>query len=237
MRTGLKERLRDTWIHPRHLSQREIRRFIRAEGPKLRGLLLDVGCGKKPYLRFLPNIERYVGLDLASTMHGLQDVDLVGSALALPFAECVFDNLLCTEVLEHTSDPGRALQEMARVAKKGARLLLTVPFSEQLHEEPHDYSRLTRHWLAYLMESSGWAIERMEERGGAWSEIGYRLSNFLYSSAGATASPDGSLHIRPLAGPPVVLLCTAIQLTASGLNWLWPSRLGTMGYGVVAIRK
>ena len=35
--------------------------------------------------------------------------------------------ILCTEVLEHVSDPRQFLEELVRVAKPGARLVVTVP--------------------------------------------------------------------------------------------------------------
>ena len=236
MLTQIKAFLKDTWLHPRHLAQREIARFVQENGAGLHGLLLDVGCGQKPYRGFLPNIRRHVGIDMPGTSHGSQHSDVMASALALPFASSTFDSILCTEVLEHTPDPALGLREMARVARPGAILLMTVPMSEQLHEEPFDYCRFTRHWLRYLLEATGWRVERIQERGGAWLDLGYRFSTFLYTSGGATVSPSGHLRPRPLLGPLVVILCAGVQLIASGLNRVWPSRLSTMGYGVLAMR-
>ncbi len=45
----------------------------------------------------------------------------------LPFADCTFDLLLCSEVLEHVPDHRRAVFEMARVLKPGAELVVSVP--------------------------------------------------------------------------------------------------------------
>jgi SAM-dependent methyltransferase len=199
--------------------------------------MLDVGCGKKPYLRHIRNVEKYVAVDVPSTIHGAHHADVLASVLALPFEGGTFDCVLCTEVLEHTADPSLGLREMARVAKPGAKLLLTVPLSEMLHEEPNDYCRFTRHWLKYLLDFNGWRIDRMQERGGAWAELGYRLSSFLYASLGAKKDSTGNLRLRILLGPPVVLVCTLVQLVAHMLNKLWPSPMSTIGYGVIATRK
>lgn len=233
----LKRYLRYTWLHPRHLAEREIANFVRAEGPSLKGIMLDVGCGKKPYLQHFPNVTRYVGLDVPSTMHGTHDADLLASVMALPFGRGTFDSILCTEVLEHTPDPNRALQEMARVAKPGARLLLTAPLSEQLHEEPIDFCRFTRYWLKYLLEQNSWRVEKIQERGGAWLELSYRFSSFLYASMGSKADSTGNLKPRLIFGPPVVILCAIAQLAGHVLNKVWPSSLSTIGYGVVATRR
>ncbi len=167
-------------------------------------------------------------------MHGLTLVDIAGSALALPFENESFNSLLCSEVLEHTPEPLLALNEMYRVAKIGAHILLTVPFSEQLHEEPYDYYRFTKHSIVYLLEKSGWRVVRFYVRGGAWKELGYRLSSFLYSSIGAKPDQSGKFRTSWFMGPPVVLICMIIQISASLLDHVWNSPLSTIGYGVVA---
>ena len=52
---------------------------------------------------------------------------LRGNTLALPFADACFDRVLCSEVLEHVSDPGAAAAELARVLKPGGLLAASVP--------------------------------------------------------------------------------------------------------------
>jgi SAM-dependent methyltransferase len=235
--TLIKKTLGDTYLHPRHLSHREIAGFVRSEGPKLKGRLLDVGCGKKPYARWLSDVERHFGVDMPSTMHGVEHADVLASALELPFRDNTFDSVLCTEVLEHTPDPAAGLREMARVAKSDALLLLTVPSSEQLHETPYDYCRFTCYWLEYLLKETGWEIVRLHPRGGASLELGYRLSIFLYSSFGATADPHGKLTPRPLASFFIVPVCACVQLFSVLFEKLCPSNVSTMGYGVLARRK
>jgi SAM-dependent methyltransferase len=233
----IKKLLDNTYLHPRHISRREIARFVRGEGPKLKGRLLDVGCGKKPYAKWLDRVDRHFGVDMPSTMHGVEHADAFASVLALPFADGAFDSVLCTEVLEHTPDPAAGLREMARVAKPDALLLLTVPSSEQLHEKPYDYCRFTCYWLEYLLSETGWEIIRLHPRGGASLELGYRLSIFLYSSFGATADPHGKLTPRPFASLFIVPTCACIQIFSVLLDKLCPSSVSTMGYGVLARRK
>lgn len=233
----LKEAFRHSFFHPRYLADREVQKIVSFEAPGLQGDLLDIGCGKKPYMHLFPNVKRYIGIDVPSTMHGLSSVDVMGTGLALPFRKGCFDSILCTEVLEHTLDPLMALCEMWRVAKPGGTLLLTVPLSEQLHEEPYDYYRFTKHGLIYLLQKSGWKVMRIYERGGMWLELGYRLSSFLYSSIGAKRNVDGSLEPRLFLGPMTIIVCAGIQLIAAALNTVWRSRLSTLGYGVIAQKE
>ncbi len=232
----LKEAFRYSFFHPRYLANRELRRIV-SGASILHGSLLDVGCGRKPYVHLFPNVERYIGLDVPFTMHGLSHVDVVGTGLALPFEKGRFDSILCTEVLEHTPAPLMVLHEMWRVAKPGGVLLLTVPLSEQLHEAPYDYYRFTKHGLDYLLLKSGWKILRVYERGGTWLELGYRLSSFLYSSMGAKRNADGTLEPRLLLGPLTIVICAGVQLMASALDAVWRSRLSTIGYGVIAQKE
>ncbi len=52
---------------------------------------------------------------------------LQGSLLDLPFPDGTFDIVLSTEVIEHTTDPERALRELARVIQPGGTLAVTTP--------------------------------------------------------------------------------------------------------------
>lgn len=45
----------------------------------------------------------------------------------LPFAEAVFDLVICAEVLEHIPAHGQAVAELARVLKPGGQMVVSVP--------------------------------------------------------------------------------------------------------------
>ncbi|MDO8363029.1 MAG: class I SAM-dependent methyltransferase [Actinomycetota bacterium] len=87
-------------------------------------LVLDVGSGDKPHWRAdvlldrFPDDEHSVqrsGAAAARTPRPLFDAD----AGAMPFADKVFDYVICSHVLEHVLDPGAAMSEMMRVGKAG----------------------------------------------------------------------------------------------------------------------
>jgi SAM-dependent methyltransferase len=108
------------------------------------GLTLDLGAQNGPYAAHFP---RRVALDLNPAAH----LHLRGDAHALPFADRVFDTVLCTEVLEHLTEPQRAIDEMYRVLKPGGALLLTTRFLFPIHDAPHDYFRFTKYGLRHLL--------------------------------------------------------------------------------------
>jgi ubiquinone/menaquinone biosynthesis C-methylase UbiE len=98
--------------------------------------ILDVGCGEGVLTeqwadRIAPG--RIVGIDLedpklASEWAGRQRHNLTFANMEverLEFGDGEFDLVAATEVLEHVTEPERALAEMARVARR--HLLVSVP--------------------------------------------------------------------------------------------------------------
>jgi ubiquinone/menaquinone biosynthesis C-methylase UbiE len=116
------------WIERRRLET--LRRFAAAR-PNDR--ILEVGVGGGHVLAKFPGHNR-TGIDLSPTMLGRarrrlgNDVELLqGSADHLPFEDKSFDVVLCTEVLEHVVEPDRVVRELMRVAKPGARVVVSIP--------------------------------------------------------------------------------------------------------------
>ncbi|MCG8431853.1 MAG: class I SAM-dependent methyltransferase [Candidatus Omnitrophica bacterium] len=146
---------------------------------RLTGRILDIGCGVRPYKRFLPQGVRYIGIDAASC--GSEDV--CARTETLPFADGCFDALICTEVLEHVKTPAESLREAGRVLKPGGYIYVSVPQSWGLHYEPDDYWRFTRYGIATLLESQGFSISAIERVGGVFSLIGTRFIDVAWMTA------------------------------------------------------
>ena len=86
----------------------------------LKGRLIDIGCGTKPYRKLLaPYVTEHVGVDHPRTLHDKSKMDVFGSAYELPIQNESFDCALCTVVLEHLEEPVLALQECYRILKRG----------------------------------------------------------------------------------------------------------------------
>lgn len=113
-------------------------------------LLLDAGCGEGRHCFGSQSRGAHVvGLDLdLSAMRmpskvlrkqgrpkGQLGAMLQGDAFHLPFADASFDRIICSEVMEHVHDYRAAARELARVAKPGAKIAITIPTatSEQIY--------------------------------------------------------------------------------------------------------
>jgi len=165
----------DLLATPFYIIKRLQREFICQYGAKLTGKVLDVGCGKSPYRRYLGASE-YIGLDDNPGV----GPDVIGNISAIPFEEDTFDGVLCTEVLEHIPDPRQGIAEVSRVLKPGGTLYITVPMSWCLHYEPYDYFRFTKYGLQYLLEEAGFGVLETARVGGVASLCAQRKLDFLY---------------------------------------------------------
>ena len=114
--------------------------------PKVRGDVLDVGCGLGPYRHLLvPECTTYTGLDIVDAdQFGFGDEAVVRfDGRHIPFPDSSFDHIICTEVLEHAREPKDLVDEIYRVLKPGASATITVPWSARNHYIPNDYQRYT----------------------------------------------------------------------------------------------
>ncbi len=124
-----------------------------------RGKLLDIGCGDKPMKTFFADtVTEHIGLDHESSIHGLDNVDIIGTAYDTKQPDDSYDTVLCTTVLEHLEEPEKALREAFRVLKPEGYAIYSVPLFWHLHEEPRDFYRYTKHGLRYLFEKAGFEI-------------------------------------------------------------------------------
>jgi SAM-dependent methyltransferase len=72
------------------------------------------------------------------------DVDLIGDAQHLPFADGALDGVISTYVLEHLPVPEQAVAEMHRVLRPGGVCYVETPFLFNFHGHEHAYSDYTR---------------------------------------------------------------------------------------------
>jgi SAM-dependent methyltransferase len=189
--------------------------------------LIDIGCGDKPYKGILESyVIEHVGLEHHSTLKDKSQIDLFGTAYAIPVEDESFDTVLCTSVLEHLEEPSSAIKEANRVLKRGSYAILTVPLFWHLHEEPRDFYRFTRYGIKYLLETNGFEVTELVPLSGFLVTFGQELVYYLYRFKGRS-------KFNPVTWL-VLGTCTAIQRLCYSLNSVDRSEEFTWMYIVVA---
>lgn len=157
------------------------RELARCGAEYLRGRLIDIGCGTKPYAKMLaPFVSEHVGVDHEGTLHNKSNIDIFGTAYEIPVDDASFDSAVCTAVLEHLEEPELALKECFRVLKPGAYAVYSVPFIWHLHEEPRDFYRFSPFGLKYLFEKTGFEVVELKALAGFWITFGQMFIYYLY---------------------------------------------------------
>lgn len=103
--------------------------------------------------------------------------------------------ICCFEVLEHTHNPLKAIDNIFSILEKGDTVLVSVPFNFHIHDEPYDYYRFTYYGLKMLFKNfsiitikkrNGWLesifvnIIRLEKENNLLSRMCGRLFLLLY---------------------------------------------------------
>ncbi|MBI5771729.1 MAG: class I SAM-dependent methyltransferase [Verrucomicrobia bacterium] len=181
-----RERFQPGWlglaVNPFYHARRGIWRELGALAPRLHGELLDVGCGRKPY-RSLFGVSRYVGLEVDTPVaRELACADAYYDGRRFPFPDASFDCVFCSEVLEHVFTPDDFLGEVRRVLRPHGRLLLTVPFVWDEHEQPVDFARYSSFGLRALLERAGFVIEEQRKSVADARAVAQIASGWLYKA-------------------------------------------------------
>lgn len=139
---------------------------------RMKGKLLDLGCGNKPYSAVYNEIcESSVGCDVPFSLHKNSEVEVLCYAEDIDkhFEPGYFDCILCTEVLEHTVNDRKVISNINRILKNNGCLIISAPFTYVLHEAPHDYRRYTVFGLKNIIEENNFEIKSVFSMGATLS--------------------------------------------------------------------
>ena len=112
--------------------QRRLDMIVRAAGERIKGRILENGCGVGMYVEHIsPLSSKVIGLEydferaVEARQNSTQIINAAGESLPLPSG--TFDLILSHEVLEHVQDDRAAIREMVRVLKPGGRAIIFSP--------------------------------------------------------------------------------------------------------------
>lgn len=128
--------------HPTHYQRvvwKKIGLLLEKAGPG--GLVLDIG----------PASGRRLGANVANfDIDTYTNVDIVGDAHRMPFADGTINGVVIQAVLEHVENPSGILEEIHRVLRPGGFVYVEIPFLFKYHPSPVDYQRYTLSGLVRL---------------------------------------------------------------------------------------
>ena len=204
------------WLaNPFYFARRGLLEGLLEFSPQLAGEVLDVGCGSKPYQEFV-GCSRYIGLEIdtpASRARGLADAYYDGDRF--PFPDASVDGVICSQVFEHVFTPDAFLQEIRRVLKPGGRLLLTVPFVWDEHEQPRDFARYSSFGLRAVLERAGFEVVAMRKSMADGRVLFQLVGAYLYK---VTLTRHRALNLLAL-----LLLMAPVNLLGVLLGRLLPA--------------
>jgi len=137
----------------------------RVDNPRV----LDIGCGTQPLRAFLENRGwLYSGLDVEQRALNVKYICSLESPFPDDLKKSPYDLVICSEVLEHVADWRQSFRNLADSTKPGGRLLLTVPFIYQLHEQPYDFWRPTIYAIRKYASEAGFDLVDESMLGCGW---------------------------------------------------------------------
>jgi SAM-dependent methyltransferase len=190
----------------RYFIRTSIFKVIQNVLPKVKGNLLDIGCGKMPYKTYIlenTSVKKYVGLDIENALEYDRSVnpDFVWDGKTMPFEKESFECAIGTEVLEHCPEPETVLKEVYRVLKSDGVFFFTVPFLWSLHEVPHDEYRYTPFSLARHLKNSGFKEIEIKATGGWHASMAQMLGLWVRRSPMSVKKRKYlSILLKPIIG-------------------------------------
>lgn len=112
--------------------QRRLEMIAQSAGDRIRGLVLEDGCGVGMYVEKLSAFGgRVIGLEYdleRATEAGINSKEIVNAAgESIPLPSSTFDLILSHEVIEHVQDDRAAVREMVRILKPSGRAVIFCP--------------------------------------------------------------------------------------------------------------
>lgn len=119
--------------------QRRLEMIVRAAAERIRGCILENGCGVGMYVDHLSLFGgTVIGLEYdferATEARDRSTHIINGAGEFLPLPSAIFDLILSHEVIEHVQDDRAAIRDMIRVLHPGGRVVLFAPNRGYLFE-------------------------------------------------------------------------------------------------------
>ena len=143
------------------------------------GPALFLGTSPKSFLRQFPSSGKIVNLGSGPRVISPEvtnvdiapypGVSIVSDIVSMPFYDGSVSRIICDNVLEHVSNPEKAVREIHRVMESGGLAYVSTPFLYPFHSSPNDFYRFTDEGLRALF--SEFKIVEVGTRSGPFSVL------------------------------------------------------------------
>lgn len=210
-------------IHPTFQSKKSRNRvldFLTEEQTRSPGgFRLNVGSGGRRFDLKAFNFDLFLG----------EEIDIQGDLLNLPIKDEAIDAIVCTGVLEHVSDPYKAVGEIYKALKIGGRVFLETPFMQTIHASPKDFSRWTPEGLKKLM--GDFEVKRIDVVAGPASALAWQFQETMAMLFSFNSEVLYKIGIRFFGWLAIPISWLDILLEKSPMAWRAAS-----GYALVAVK-
>ena len=204
--------------------------------------ILDAGAGQLKYKNYCKHLE-YTSQDFAQydgkgDGNGIQmetwdnsKLDIISDIASIPIEDNSYDNILCTEVIEHIPHPIDALKEFSRILKPGGKLILTAPFCSLTHFAPyHFYSGFNSYFFEKYLDDFYFEIKQMTPNGNYFEYLAQEV-RYSFDLANKDSGLKSSL-IQKIAQRIILSF-----LKKASLKNQSSEQLLNYGFHILAVRK
>lgn len=209
-------------------------------------LVLDIGAGSCPYAKYFAHCT-YKTSDFQQLTReqirgriGYGRIDYVCDATQIPVEDGSFDVVLCTEVLEHVSEPIKVIRECGRILRPGGKLILTAPLGSGIHQAPyHFYGGYTPYWYREFLCRFGFEDVVISANGGFFKQYGQESVRFARESMPwrHTNSLVLQVALTPIWLASLVWFALLCPSLAHVMDRLDKKKDFTVGYHVLGTKK
>lgn len=149
--------------------------------------ILDAGAGEARLKKYCSHLE-YTAQEIAlydgvGNSKGYQknernysDIDIFSDIYKIPVKDNFFDVILCVEVIEHLTDPIKAINELKRILKVGGQLIITAPFNSLTHYAPyHFYTGFTEYFYKHHLAELELEIIEIKKNGNYFEHLAQEI--------------------------------------------------------------
>lgn len=166
------DRLGSTILHPQYFVKIAENHCLEIVKKHVSGVFLDIGCGRQWYRNKIEKyVSKYYAMDHpehSKKYQSIYPVEIYADASSIPLSSNSINTALMLMVLEHLSNPEKALQEAHRILKKSGYFIICTVENYPGHDLPQNFYHFTKYGLREILERCGFRIIKMESFGNFW---------------------------------------------------------------------